>query len=285
MYGSDMLFAQQIDLCRQTGVTHYSIRPRIIPDEQRDQPWGCWGNHKFDLTPRLLVEQADRIARQLADAGLVAFGTNPATNIDAGDDELKLHFEGAAAVGAGRVRVATAPYPQEPFDYASLLDRVVDRYGQLVARAQPMGLKIVIETHHGSLATSPGLALNICRHFDPSQLGVIFDMPNFAIEGNLVPHLAVAVLGDYIDHCHVGGGRRTPGETDDQGFRKAGHEMCSLSQADLHIPTWIGALHAAKRHVPLVIEDFTGNRTGADNLKHTAGQLRKIVESLPQTTD
>jgi len=277
----DLDFSQQIALCQDVDITHYSIRPRVIADDQRDQPWGFWGNHKFDLTPHRLVEQARQITRQLADAGMVPFGTNPATNIDASDDELKLHLEGAAAVRAGRVRVAAAPYPQGPFEYSSLLDRVVDRYRKIVAMAQPMGLKIVIETHHGSLASGPGVAMNICRHFDPSQLGVIFDMPNFAIEGNLAPHLAIAVLGNYIDHCHVGGARRTSGQSDGQGFRKASHEMCSLTQSDLHIPTWIGALHKANKHVPLVIEDFTAARTSEDNLKHSAEQLRKILDSLP----
>ena len=71
-------FADQIALCRECGVTHYSIRPRIIADDQQDQPYSSHGNHKFDLTPARLVEEGAAIRAQLASAGMTPFGTLPA---------------------------------------------------------------------------------------------------------------------------------------------------------------------------------------------------------------
>ena len=275
----ELSLAEQIALCNQAGVTHYSLRPRIIPPNQRDQPWSFWGNHKFDLTPQRLQAEVKAIRRQLEDGGLEPFGTNPSANTNSSDEELKVHFDGAAAVGAGRVRVAPAPYPARHFDYSTLLDQIVDRYAHILPLAKAAGIKIVIETHMLSMAASPALAWNICRQFDPSEIGVIFDVPNFTLEGGLAPNLAVAVLDQYIDHCHVGGMKRTEGEVDDLGFRQSGRTACALTESDSHIPSWIRALHDANKHVPLVIEDFQSGR-GGENLKGSVDQLKRILRAI-----
>ena len=270
-------FDEQIALCRETGVTHYSLRPRVIPAEERGKPYSNWGNHKFDLTPERLVKEAGTIRRRLSDAGLTPFGTLPHATVASSDDELKLHFEGAAAVGAGRVRVAPESYPAGVFDYEAALRRAIDGYGRAAALAKPYGLKIVIETHALSLASSPGLAWNICRHFDPAQVGVIFDLSNFACEGMLQPNLAVSVIGRWIDHCHVGGQRRTIGGRDAQGFRRAGIETCSVTESDLYLPDWLVAMLAAGIVVPLVIEDFIPDLPGAERLRQSATALRSCL--------
>ena len=272
-------FDEQLGLCRQLGVTHYSIRPRVIPEDQLDQPYSCWGNHKFDLTPERLLREAEQIRGKLDDAGIVPFGTLPAVTVESERDELELHFEGAVAVGAGRMRVGPLAYPEEPFNYADLLDRTVDGYRRVVELARPFNMKIVIETHSRSLATSPALAWNICRHFEPRELGVIFDIANFSFEGAIRPNLAVAVLNDYIDHAHVGGGRCTEGRIDGQGFRESDNVMCSMTTGDLHIPSWIVALHHAGRHVPLIIEDFTPDETGAERFTRSAADLQRTLTS------
>lgn len=273
-------FDEQIQLCRRAGVSHYCARPRIIPDEQRGKPWGNWGNHKFDLTPQRLAKEAEQIRRKLEDAGLVPFGTVPVVTITDADDLVKLNLEGAAKLNAGRMRVAPTRYPQEHFDYGAELQKQIDGFGRIVELARPHKIKVVIETHCRSIATSPALALNICRHFDPDDLGVIFDIANFNIEGMLQPNLAVAVLDRYIDHCHVGGSRLQTGDYDELGFRKAGCSMCQVTEANLHIPAWIRALHAAGRHVPLLIEDYTPNKPGAWRLEDSATALKRILATL-----
>lgn len=274
-------FAEQLALCKKLRVSHYSIRPRIIPAEQRGKPWGNWGNHKFDLTPDRLLAEAKQIRKQLDDAGIIPFGTVPGASVNDSDDVLKVHLEGSAAVGAGRVRVAPLPVPREPFDYNALVARTVEGYQRVVNLARPLKQKIVIETHCFSLAASPALALNICRHFKPEELGTIFDLANFNIEGNYQPDLAVAVLGAYIDHVHIGGSRRQSGAYDANGFRQVTTQMCPITEADLYMPGYIKALHAAGRRVPLMVENFTENVTGAARLTESATALARVLEALP----
>lgn len=271
---------EQIALCGECGVTHYSLRPRVIAENHRDKPWSNWGNHRFDLTPRRLLAEAKTIGKKLTDAGLTPFGTLPTCTSSDTDDEIRLHLEGAAAVGAGRVRVAPANYPAGSFDYPATLQREIDRFGQIVGMARPLGLKIVMETHNRSLVTSPGLAWALCRPFAPADLGVIFDISNFNVEGGVEPNLAVAVLDQYIDHCHVGGSRVVYGSYDEYGFQKAGRTACPMTEANLNIPTWIMALRDAGRAVPLVIEDFTVNRSGAQRLRDSSAALRRLLDRL-----
>lgn len=275
----DLDFDEQIALCKEVGITHYSVRPRIIPETQVAAAPGNWGRHLFDLTPARLVTEGKAIAQKLASAGMTPFGTVPTATIQNTEEQLVEHFKGASLVGAGRVRVAPLPYPQDQaFDYHALLKETIAGYKRAVAIAKPFGQKVVIESHCRSLATSPALALNICREFDPSELGVIFDIANFHIEGGLRPNLAVAVLGDYIDHIHIGGSKRISSASDAIGFDVPSMRMCAMTEAHLYLPDWIKALHDAGRHVPLLIEDYTPNMSGAARLRRSAADLKRLVE-------
>ena len=274
-------FDEQVALCAELGVRYYQYRPRVIPESQRDAPWGNWGNHKFDLTPDRLLAEGAEMTRRLRDAGLEPWGTVPSCNADSPDDDLKLHFDGAAAAEAKAVRVAPPSYPDEPFDYPELLDRVVARYGEIIERlAAPLGIKVLIETHCRCLATSPGLALNLCKPFPSERIGTIFDMANFSREGEVNPVLAVSVLRDYIDCVHIGGGRRVIGGVDALGCKVPGHQMCSLAEGDLHAPTWLKALAASGLEPPLIIEDFTPKVPGADRLRRSADFLHRALAAL-----
>ncbi len=272
--------AEQLALARELGLRYYSLRPRIIAPGDRAQPYSNWGNHKFDLTPQRLVHEAASLRRQILEAGLEPFGTVPAAHLGQSPDELRLQLEGAAAIGAGRVRINPPPYPAEPFDYVRFLDQVLAGYAQVLSLARPLGVKLVMETHAGSLAAGPGLAYNIVRHFDPRQLGVIFDLANFAREGVLVPHLAVSVLAPWIDHCHLGASRRVSGGVDAAGFRRVELQFCGLKEGDLYLPPWFAALHQAAPQAPLILEDYTPGMSGSERLRRAVGDLKQAWAAL-----
>lgn len=275
----DLDFTDQIALCGQLGVTHYTLRPRIVPEAQRDQPYSFWGNHRFDLTPQALVDRAGDLRQQLADAHLTPFGTVPAATCALDDATIDLHLRGAALSGAGRVRINPRPYPHDGsiFDYAAALDRVVDDYRRVTAAARKHGVKVVIETHAHTMASGAALAWNIVRHFDPAELGVILDVVNFAREGDNVPSLAVSILRDHIDHVHVGGMRRVADGVDARGLTIWRHTFCSLAQTQTDLPGWWAALRAAGRgDAPWVIEDYTADRGSAERLTDAVTVLGRL---------
>jgi len=274
-------FEEQIALSQLLGLRYYQYRPRVIPTEQRGKPWGCWGNHKFDLTPARLAKEGAELTKRLRDAGLEPWGTLPSLGIDLPDEQVRLHLEGAAIAEAKCVRCQPFGYPDTPFDYGELLQRTVDRYGEIIEKlAEPRGVKLIIETHCGCLASSPALAWNIVRHFPPARIGVIFDLANFTREGELRPPLAVSVLRPYIDCCHIGGGRRVITDVDPLGAKRLGHQMCSMQESDLHLPSWLKAFRDAGVNPPLIIEDFTPNMAGADRLRQSAEFLHRALRAL-----
>lgn len=278
----DLDFSEQVSLCRELGVTHYVFRPRHIPDAARDQPWSSHGNHKFDLTPQRLLQEGPKFKAELEAAGMLPFCTVPAGTADDDDDIFKHHFEGAAAAGCTRMRVTPPAYPGQVFDYPQYLGRTIDRYQKLCGLAEPYGIKLVIEMHGNTAAVSPGLAYNIVQSFDPARLGVILDLPNFAREGFVAPHLAVSVVRPWLDHAHVGGLRRTAGTYDELGFRRSGFQMCPVTESDLDVPAWLRTMAVATEAgetCPLVIEDYTADMTGALKLRLNVEAVKRVLES------
>ena len=274
-------FDEQIALCQELGIRYYQYRPRVIPPDQRDKPYSNWGNHKFDLTPERLVREGRHFTRRLRDCGIEPWGTLPALTVEAPDDQIKLHLEGAAEAEAKCVRCGPPNYPPQPFDYGEYLERVLDRYAYVVEKLSgPMGIKLILETHCGTAVCAPGLAWNIVRHFSPERVGVIFDLPNFAREGAVSPVLAVSVLRHHIDCCHVGGSRRVIRDVDHLGCKVVASQMCRMEESDLHIPSWLAALRDARLSPPLIIEDFTPNMTGADRLRQSAAALERFLAGL-----
>lgn len=278
-------FAEQIELCVRLGVSCYQLRPRVIPPAERGKPPSPWGSHRFDLTPERLVREGPSIAARLRAAGLEPWGTLPSACIDDPDDALKLHAEGAALSGAGRVRIGPPPYPDRPFDYGSFLARVIERYGTVVERiSRPAGVKILLETHCGTLVASPGLARALCAPFAPRDVGVILDVANFSREGEVSPVLAVSVLRDWIDCVHIGGSRRVDAGSDEAGCRKVGFRFCPLDESDTNASAWLAALASLESFAPsgllppLIIEDFGDYADGPGRLQRSVAILRRIAE-------
>ena len=275
---SELDFDEQVALCVSLGVRYYQYRPREIADRDRDKPYSNWGNHKFDLTPKRLLAEGQSLTRRLRDAGLEPWGTVPHLTVDCPADEVRLAVDGAAAAGAGRVRCNPPIYSEGLFDYGDYLKRTLDLYATAVDRiAAPAGIKLIIETHAGSAATSPGLARLIVQHFPPDHVGVIFDLPNFAREGEVRPNLAVSTLAPWIDCAHVGGARRVEGVRDARGVRTVGSEFCPPEQSDLHLPTWLRLVRDAAPAAPWVIEDYDATVPGPDRLRRCAAFCRAVA--------
>lgn len=274
-------FEEQIALCAELGLRYYQYRPRIIPKAEHGKPYSSHGNHKFNLTPEKFLKEGKTLTKELRQAGLEPWGTLPSASMDDPDAALRTHLEGAAKAEAGCMRMGLPAYPEQPFNYTTLLDRIVKRFAQIIEDlARPLGIKLIIETHCGSLATSPGLAWAICRHFDPHDLGVIFDIANFTREGEIRPHLAVSVLWEYIDCVHLGGGQRVISHRDELGCKVMNVQFCPLEESDLHVPTWLYALHTAGIQAPIIIEDFAFDLTGADKLRRNTAFLNKAIAKL-----
>jgi len=280
----DLDFPEQVDLCASLNVTHYVYRPRVVPDDQRGKGFNNnWGEHKFDLTPERLAHEGHKLADQLEAAGLTPFGTVPSTANADDDDRFKLHLDGAAAGRARNLRIGLPGLPNEVFDYDQHIQDCREKIARMLDLAQPYDLKLVIEMHAGMAAIDPAAARDLCDGFDPNRLGLIFDLPNFSRQGIRHAALTVSAARPFIDQAHVGGWTYQTADLaqrprDEQGFATPAGTMCPLDDNDLHAPTWLRLLHDACPHAPLVIEDYTPNRPGADRLTDSAAAVRRALQ-------
>lgn len=280
---AELDFDAQVALCAELGVTHYVYRPRIIADDQRDQPFSNWGNHKFDLTPTRLIDEGAALSEKLREAGLVPYGTVPAVTSDAADAVISEHVAGARACGAGCVRINPRSYPREGlFDYDALLEQLREDYRRVLRLAEPAGVKVVIEMHTGNAACSAGLARAIVSAVDPTgtKLGLIFDLPNACREGYVAPTLSLSACGPWIDHVHIGGARVVDEERDEHGCRRRQSRFVPLRDADLNATEWVRHLgelaQRLGRDVPLVIEDYTPDVSSEARLRDCVAVIRAV---------
>ena len=270
-------FGEQLALCQSLGVTHYVYRPRVISPEARDEPYSNWRNHRFDLTPKRLIDEGAELRSQIEQAGMVPYCTMPEADTATDLDQIEMHLQGAAAGGCSRFRLSPQDFPQQLFDFEEHCQSVVATYRKVIDRAKPLGLKVVIEMHVGNMACGPGLVHHILIEFAPEELGVILDLPNLAQQGFVDPILALSVLRPWLDHCHVGGCRRKLGDADALGYRTSEPDFCSLAESDLYVPAWFSALAEFDETVPLIIEDFADGLTGAERLERTTAETRQLL--------
>ena len=120
----------------------------------------------------------------------------------AADRENVLRMLSATAtLGARQVRV-TMP-SSEGADYREVFARTRDDLTWAVDRARELGVKVLVELHHRTIAASASAALRLIDGLDPAHVGVIHDLGNLLIEGQEDALAGFQLLGDYLAHIHV----------------------------------------------------------------------------------
>ncbi len=108
----------------------------------------------------------------------------------------------AADVGCPQMRIGTPPYDGSR-PYPELYDETVKDYAKVAQLAQKYGVRACIEMHMDIITPSAGLTHRVVSHFDPAQVGVIFDPGNMVVEGYEQCQMALELLGPYLAHVHA----------------------------------------------------------------------------------
>lgn len=250
-------------------------RVRRIPDSRRGEPYTPWGNVKNDLTPEKLVAGPERVVDVSNRYGLAIAGLATSVNADQLDD-IRLLSEGCAACGAPFFRVGAPDRYDGTRHYNDLFRRAVDAYARAIDIAHGCGVRIVVEVHRGTIAVSASLAHRLVSHFDPRDIGVIYDLSNMSMEGFECARMALELLGPYLAHVHVGGHRPAPKETRDDGTVAWGWEGASLAEGIMDYPQVIGDLKAVGYNGFISLEDFRPIDT-RQKLEEGIGYLKRLV--------
>ncbi len=242
-------------LLQRLGYDGVEWRVRSTSDEARQRGYSFWGAHKTDLSPANLVQRADEVARITADHGLRIAGI--ASNLRADEvEELKRLADGVARLGVVPIRLGAPRGYDRATPYPMLYEQAVAAYARAVEILRPYGLRILIEIHGGTIMVSASLAHRIASHFSPGEMGVIYDVNNMARDGFETFRLGMELLGPYLQHCHAGGWRPSPGAHRPDGTLIWNWEACDLSESILDIPQFVADLQAVGYQRFISIEDF-----------------------------
>lgn len=242
-------------LLQRLGYDGVEWRVRYTSDEARQRGYSFWGAHKTDLSPANLAERADEVARITADHGLQIAGI--ASNLRADEyDEIRRLADGVARLGQVPIRLGAPRGYDRTTPYPALYEQAVDAYTRAVAILRPYGLRALIEIHGGTIMVSASLAHRIASHFAPEEMGVIYDVNNMARDGFETFRLGMELLGPYLQHCHAGGWRPSPGDRRPDGTLTWNWEGCDLAESILDIPQFVADLQAVGYQGFISIEDF-----------------------------
>ncbi len=147
---------------------------------------------------------------------------------------------------------------------------------ELAAIGDGEGVRFVLETHDGTLATGPSAALRLLDGLDPARVGVIYDIANTVREGSEPLDTALGLLGPYLAQVQVKDVWHRTGGT---GWDGTATGFAPLGQGTLRWPTIIGILDAAGYHGWLSIENFTGLDVGPSRIALDASWLRDMMEA------
>lgn len=212
-------------------------------------------------------------------------------------DKEDIHrvVDAAASMGCPRIRVGGFNYNGTE-NFQTVYERALKQIDSVLKSLEQVGVKLLIETHFGTIHASAHGALNVVRQFDSTRVGVILDGANLSIEGWENWQMGIELLGDYLDHVHVRSTawyhtpekgwhwRRTPlgqGMTDWKVIlgvlRERGYAGFVSNENIYGVPTsskgYIGESHGAKT----VHDDF---RTIDQRLNDDLTYLRSLVEPV-----
>ena len=182
----------------------------------------------------------------------------------------------AASVGCGKLRVGPPTYDGAR-RYQDLYDGARRDYEKIAALARKHRVQACIEMHMGNITPSAGLAHRLVSHFDPGEIGVIFDPGNMVVEGFENYQMGLELLGPYLSHVHAK--NCLWAKTGEEGGAATwGYRMVSIRQGQADWKKVVAALKKVGYDGWLSFEDFSEGET-KEKLRDSLVYLKELEAS------
>ena len=194
--------------------------------------------------------------------------------------EVTLALDGAVALGVPQLRIRV-PALGGPLPYPTVFSRARGQFADIAQQAAERGVRVLVETHHRTIVSSPSAAMRLLDGLDPTHVGVLHDLGNMLCEGGEDLLAGLELLGDLLAHVHVKNGRWSPAAPHPDGTSRwdFGWAPMRAGQADLH------QLFAALRHIGydgwVSCEDFSTEQPMADRIADDLAYLRQLDATAP----
>ncbi len=237
-------------------------------------PPSFWSGNRCTVALSTLASEAPRLRELTAAAGLgmPSVGTYALCD-DPGDVALAL--AGAVALGVPQLRIRV-PALGGPEPYPAVFDRARGQFAEIARHAAGHGVRVLVETHHRTVVSSPSAALRFLDGLDPAHVGVLHDLGNMVAEGGEDLLSGLQMLGAYLGHVHVKNARWSPTAAHSDGSPRweFGWAPMRTGQADLH--ELFAALRAIGYDGWVSCEDFSTELPMAERIADDLAFLREL---------
>jgi len=260
--------ARAVHLLAECGVTGVEWRVGEAPHARSTDAATFLVNNRCTLDEtEAAADEAGRLSRA---AGLAVVGLTP--YVASGDiAHLRVVLAMAVAAGTTQVRLQGPRFTDPTQTYRELSSRFLDFLRDGVREASALGVRLVIELHHRTIVPSVGLAMPLLARFDPTELGVIYDVGNMVHEGHEDPRIGLELLGPYLHHVHL---KNAAAQRDADG--RWGYRWSPLDDGLVDVAAF---LHLLKEHGYdgwVSLEDLSTDRKPTATLRYNAAVLTRL---------
>ncbi|WP_433219231.1 sugar phosphate isomerase/epimerase family protein [Dactylosporangium sp. CS-047395] len=226
---------------------------RITDQDDAPAP-GFWAGNRATWPLTGLEESLAEIGAVTRGAGLAFSGIGGYARSFERTDVARL-LAATATLGAGRVRV-TMPLLKTG-DYRDLFAGARKDLEWATAEAERLGVTVLVELHHETIASSASAALRLIDGLDPAAVGVIHDLGNLIIEGHEDHRAAFQLLGPYLQHVHVKNVAWKPVSTAADGTVTWKQDWATLREGQADVGAYLRALREHGYDGWVTLEDFS----------------------------
>lgn len=254
------------------GLAH-SEHFKNMPEEQK-YAFRYWLDNHATLDVDNIMEECLRAKKASDENGLEI--CNLATTLRGDDETLEKVLAAAAAIGCKTIRGPLEMYKPDK----SYQEQFEDFYNYL-RHCEPFlrkyGVKMLIETHHGSMIASASAGMRFLNGLDSECFGLIFDPGNMVYEGFESYQSSFEMLGKYLAHVHIKNAALVPGGKDEFGATKYTQAWKPLKEGSADLAALIKALVKVGYDGWLSVEDFSNEQPTREKLEGNIAYLKQLI--------
>jgi sugar phosphate isomerase/epimerase len=249
------------------------IEWRITDQDETDVP-GFWAGNRATWPLTGLEERLAEVDAVTRGAGLAYSGIGGYARSFERTDVARL-LAATATLGAGRVRV-TMPLLKTG-DYRDLFGGARKDLEWATGEAARLGVTVLVELHHETIAASASAALRLVDGLDPATVGVIHDLGNLVIEGHEDHRAAFQMLGPYLQHVHVKNVAWRAVATAADGTVDWKADWATLREGQADVGAYLRALREHGYDGWVTLEDFSTAVPLAERTRDNLAYIRSLT--------
>lgn len=269
---------QMIHYLKETGYDGVEWRFAKMPEELKQETPSFWRNNLCTISPDCTDQELEELSKLTKANEIEVISVTP--YVKAGKmKEVERVLQVAKKLDAKAIRVGVPSYDRTQ-NYHELYQQTISDLKEVEQMCKQYGIKGLIETHHGNIASSASLAYRIVSHFDPEHIGVLYDPGNMVFEGFECYKMGMELLGEYLAHVHVKNGFWEVKKEHEDGRVEWGVQMAPVEKGMVDWKQVLADLKAVGYDGTIGMEDFSGVYGTKEAMQHNIDWVKKLWNEL-----